>query len=62
MTTLVSLLFITMIPIDCKITKFSLNLFVCFFGSNYNIGELKSATSKVRKTVNIIFADSTSTN
>ena len=31
MTTLVSLLFITMIPIDCKITNFSLYLFVCFF-------------------------------
>ena len=29
--TLVSLLFITMIPIDCKITNFSLYLFVCFF-------------------------------
>ena len=27
----VSLLFIAMIPIDCKITKFSLHLFVYFF-------------------------------
>ena len=31
MITLDSLLFITMIPIDCKITNFSLHLFVCFF-------------------------------
>ena len=30
-TTLVSLLFIYMIPIDCKITIFSLYLFVYFF-------------------------------
>jgi len=31
MTDLVSLLFIAMIPIDCKITNFSLHLFVNFF-------------------------------
>ena len=31
MITLVSLLFIPMISIDCKITNFSLYLFVCFF-------------------------------
>jgi len=31
MITLVSLLFITMIHINCKITNFSLQLFVCFF-------------------------------
>ena len=30
MTTLVSLLFIAMIPIDYKTTKFSLHLSVCF--------------------------------
>jgi len=42
MTALVSLLFIAMIPIDCKITIFSLHLFVYFFGNNYNIGELTS--------------------
>ena len=36
MTALVSLLFITMIPIDCKIMNFSLYLFVNFFGDNYN--------------------------
>jgi len=29
--------FIAMIPIDCKITKFSLHLFVYFFSNNYNI-------------------------
>ena len=40
MTDLVSLLFIAMIPIDYKITKFSLHLFVYFFGSNYYIDEL----------------------
>jgi len=55
MTALVSLLFITMIPIDCKITNFSLHLFVYFFGNNYNIGEPTSATLKERMTMNIIF-------
>ena len=42
MTDLVSLLFITMIPIDFKITNFSLQPLVCllFLGNNYNIGEL----------------------
>ena len=37
MTALVSLLFIAMIPTDCKITNFSLHLFVYFFCNNYNI-------------------------
>ena len=37
MTDLFSLLFIAMIPIDFKITKFSLHLFVYFFCNNYNI-------------------------
>jgi len=46
MTALFSLLFIAMIPIVCKITKFSFYLFVYFFGNNYNIGELTSATLK----------------
>jgi len=58
MTALVSLLFITMIPIDCKITKFSSYLFY-FFDYNYDIGELTSATSKERMTINIIFAGAT---
>jgi len=55
MTALVSLLFITIIHIDCKITIFSLHLFVYFFCSNYNVGELTNATSKERMTTNIIF-------
>jgi len=62
MTTLVSLPFITMIPIDRKVTKFSLCLFFYFFGNNYNIGELTSATSKERMTANIIFAGATPIN
>jgi len=48
--------FVIMIPIDCKMTKFFLYLFVCFFGSNYNkIGELTRAASKERMVTNIIF-------
>ena len=43
---LVSLLFITMIPIDCEIANFSLCMFVYFLCNNYNIGELTSITSK----------------
>ena len=63
MTALVSLLFNAMVPIvdDCKITNFSLHLFIYFFGSNYNIGELTSATSKERMTTNI-FAGATPIN
>jgi len=56
MTALVSLLFIAMIPIDCKITNFSLCLFVYFL---YNIGEFTSATSKERMTSYTIFAGAT---
>ena len=59
MTALVSLLFNAMIPIGCKITIFSLHLFVYFFYNNYNIGELTSVTSKERMTMNIIFVDVT---
>ena len=51
-----------MIPIDFKITKFSLYLFAYFFGSNYNIGELTSATSEERMTTNIIFVGATPIN
>jgi len=47
MIALVSILFIAMIPIDCKITHFSLYLFVCFLGKNY------------RMTTNIIFVGAT---
>ena len=62
MTALVSLLFITMIPIDDKITIFFLILACLLFGNNYNIGELTSATSKERMTMNIIFVGATPTN
>ena len=43
-----------MIPIDCKITNFSLHLFIYFFCYNYNIDELTSATLKEKMTPNII--------
>ena len=36
MTTLFSLIFIAMIPFDCKITNFSLHLFVYVFGQVSN--------------------------
>jgi len=62
MTALVSLLFIAMILTDYKITKFSLHLFIYFFGNNYNIGELTSATLKERMSTNIIFACATPIN
>jgi len=55
MTALVSLLFIAMIPIKCKITNFPYtHLFTCF-GNNYSIGELTNATLKERMTANITF-------
>ena len=54
--------FSTMIPIDCKITNFSLHLFDLLFGNNYNIDELTNATSKERITMIIIFADGTLVN
>jgi len=59
MTALVSVHFIAMIPIDCKITIFSLHLFV---GNSYNISELTSATLKERMTTNIIFTVATPIN
>ena len=62
MTNFVSPLFITTIPIDCKIMNFFLCLFVIFFGNNYNIGELTSVSSKVRMTMNIIFTGATPIN
>ena len=63
MTALVSLLFIAMIPIDCKITNFSLHLFVYFFKATIIIfGELTSATSEERITIYIIFAGATPIN
>jgi len=62
MTAFVSILFITVIPTDCKIKKFSLYLFLYFFCNNFNIGELTSATSKERMTMNTIFAGATPIN
>jgi len=59
MTALVSLLFIAMIPIDFKITNFSLHLSVTII---YNIGELTSATPNERMTTNIVFAGTTPIN
>ena len=49
MTVLVSLLFIAMIPIDCKkLQNFPYTcLFTCF-ANNYNIDEFISANSKER--------------
>ena len=55
MAGLVSLLFIAIIPIDCKITNFPYTCLLTFFSNNYNIGELTSATSKERMTMIIIF-------
>ena len=54
-----ALVFITMIPIDCKITKFPYTCLFIFFGNNYNIGELMSTTSKERMTRVIIFVGAT---
>ena len=66
MTDLVSLLFIATIPIDFKITKFSLHLFVYFFCNNYNnfdeLASVTSATSNERITTDIIFAGATPIN
>jgi len=62
MTDLVSLLFIAMIPIDCKITNFSLHLLVYFLVTIIIFGELTSATWKERMVMNIIFADATPIN
>jgi len=62
MTDLVSLLFIAMIPIESKITNFSLHLFVYFFVTIIIFGELTSTTSKERITMNIIFAGATPIN
>jgi len=59
MTALVCLHLIAMIPIDCKITNYSLHLFVYLFGNNYNIGELISTASNK---MNIIFAGATPIN
>ena len=62
MTDLVSLLFIAMIPIDCKTTNFSLYLFVYFLVTIIIFSELTSATSKERVTTKIFFAGATPIN
>jgi len=62
MAGLVSLLFIAIIPIDCKITSFPYTYLFNFLSNNYNIGELTSATSKERMTMNIIFVGATPIN
>jgi len=62
MTDLVLLLFIAIIPIDFKITNYSLHLFTFFFVTIIIFGELTSATSKERMTTNIIFVGATSIN
>jgi len=51
--------FITMIPIDCKITNFP---YTWLFTSNYNIDKLTSTTSKESMTTNIIFTGATPIN
>ena len=55
MTYLFSLLFIAMIPIDCKITVYSFVTIIIF-------GKLTSATSNERMTTNTIFVDATPIN
>ena len=42
-----------------KLQNFPYTCFVYFFGTNYNIGELTSATSNERMTINIILAGAT---
>ena len=53
-----------MIPIDFKITKFSLHLFVYFFVIIIfgELASITSATSNERMTTDIIFADATPIN
>ena len=65
MPDLVSLLYIAMIPINFKITNFSLHLFVYFFVTIIIFGELASVTSTTsneRMTTNIIFVGATPIN
>jgi len=62
MTDLVSLPFIAMISIDCKITNFSLHLFAYFFATIIIFDDLTSTTSNERMTMNIIFTGATDIN
>ena len=61
MTDLVSLLFIAMIPI-VKLQNFPYTCLFTFFVTIIIFGELTSATSKERMTMNIIFAGAISIN
>ena len=56
MTDLVLLLFIAMIPIECKITNFSLHLFDYFFVAIIIFDEFISTTSSERMTTNTLFS------
>jgi len=56
MTDLVSLLFIAMIPIDFKITNFSLHLFVYFFLYNYNMLVNSQAPLQMKECPRILFS------
>ena len=62
MTALVSLLFIAMIPIDCKITNFPYTCLFTFFVTIIIFGVLTSATSNERMTTDIIFTGATPIN
>jgi len=62
MTDLVSLLFIDMIPIDCKIENFLYTCLFTFFVTIIIFSELTSITSNERMTINIIFAGATPIN
>ena len=59
MTTLVSLLFIAMIPIDVKLQIFPYTCLFTFLVTIIIFSELTSTTSKERMTMNIIFMGST---
>ena len=62
MTAFVLLLFIAMIPIDCKITNFPFTCLLTVLVTIKIFGELTSVTSKERTIMNIIFAGTTSIN
>ena len=55
---MIALVYLLFIAIDCKITKFSLHLFVYFFGNNYNIWWIHKHHFK-RKNMSIIFTSAT---
>ena len=55
MTALVSLLFIAMIPTDCKITNFPYTCLLTFFVTIIIFGEVTNATLNERMTMNVTF-------